>query len=222
MWVNPDLSAGEDLSTAQVSLISAMDINDPESPVDMSRLSWISPYVGNNSGDRPYAEMLLDEIRVGTTWADVTPDGSGSGGGGEEPQTWAGYTIVNAEMDANTEDLLGWVNVEKAPFIWSYGLNTYVYVDEATITESGTWMYIYNLAGDPAPGGDGTWAGYPVTESDDGNGGTNLDVNTGNFMNWIKVNGDPYIYSYGVAGWLYMPQSYVSPFGAWAYLLAAF
>jgi hypothetical protein len=75
MWVNPDLSAGEDLSTAQVSLISAMGINDPESPVDMSRLSWISPYVGNNSGDRPWAEMLLDEIRVGTRWEDVAPTG---------------------------------------------------------------------------------------------------------------------------------------------------
>jgi hypothetical protein len=75
-------------------------------------------------------------------------------------------------------------------------------------------MYIYNLSGQPAPGGDTTWAGYPVLET--------ADVNTGAFMGWIKVNGDPYIYSYGIASWLYMPQNYVSSFGAWAYLLAGF
>lgn len=214
MWVNPDLSVGDDISAAQVQLPDVYDINDPEAPVDMSRLSWISPYVGHASGDRPYAELLLDEIRVGTTWNDVTPSGSGNGGGGEEPDTWAGYPILNAEMDVNTEGLMGFVNVEKAPFIWSYGLGTYVYVDEAAISTSGAWLYIYNLSGVEAPGGETTWAGYPIIDGE--------FVNTGTFMKYLKVNGDPYIYAFGVESWLYMPQNYVSAFGAWAYLLAAF
>lgn len=211
MWVNPDLSSGENTETAQLQLLSVYDINDPLAPVDMSRLSWISPYVGHASGDRPHAEMLLDEIRVGTTWGDVTPGGSGGGG---EPRTWAGYPVVNAEMDVDTGELLGWVNVEKAPFVWSYGLNTYIYVDETAVTASGAWLYIYNLSGQSGAGGDATWSGYAILET--------FDVNTGGFMGWLKVNGDPFIYSYGIVSWLYMPQSYVSSFGAWAYLLAGF
>lgn len=36
--------------------------------------SWISVEVGNASSNRPYSEFSFDELRIGATWADVTPN----------------------------------------------------------------------------------------------------------------------------------------------------
>jgi hypothetical protein len=34
---------------------------------------WISVEAGNTSSNRPYSEFTFDELRIGATWADVTP-----------------------------------------------------------------------------------------------------------------------------------------------------
>ncbi|MEX0329840.1 MAG: chondroitinase-B domain-containing protein [Puniceicoccaceae bacterium] len=55
------------------------------------------------------------------------------------------------------------------------------------------------------------WAHFPVEE--DGK-----SVDTGSFIGWIDISLDPWIYNYALAVWLYLPESLVSPTGAWAYV----
>jgi hypothetical protein len=33
----------------------------------------VRPFAGGNAANQPFAEMYFDEIRIGTTYADVTP-----------------------------------------------------------------------------------------------------------------------------------------------------
>jgi hypothetical protein len=55
-----------------------------------------------------------------------------------------------------------------------------------------------------------TWAGYSV-EAD----GTS--VNTDTFLGWIDILNDPWIWSYSLDGYLYLPEENVSDVGGWAY-----
>lgn len=66
LWVNPDL-ATEDLGAAMST--AYMDGTD----ISHGGIDFISPFLGNNSSGRPPSEILWDEIRIGTTYADVTP-----------------------------------------------------------------------------------------------------------------------------------------------------
>jgi hypothetical protein len=55
------------------------------------------------------------------------------------------------------------------------------------------------------------WAGYEV--SDDGS-----SVNTAGFLGWIDISQAPWIYSYSLGTFIYLPESGVSPAGGWAYV----
>jgi hypothetical protein len=65
MWVNPPLGATPDISTASARSVGGFNFS----------FDRIRPFVGGNDAgnNRPYAEMGLDEIRVGDTFASVTP-----------------------------------------------------------------------------------------------------------------------------------------------------
>ena len=76
MWVNPNLEHPEDTSTADLAILGPMD---GANPVHYTGLTVVSPFVGHASGNRPHAEMLLDELRIGRTWASVTPLDDSSG-----------------------------------------------------------------------------------------------------------------------------------------------
>lgn len=204
MWVNPDITQPEDTSTAQVVNLSATDVNDPEAIVDLSNISWISPWAGGGDIYRPWAEMLIDELRIGTTWDSVTPTGDGP----PPAPTWAGFTTDEAG-DCDTGDFLGWINVSDAPRIYSYALKTYIYMDESFVGPGGGWGYVFNLSADAPRGGDLTWAGYTVLET--------YDVETRLFLDWINIIQAPYVYSYNLGYWLYMPESYVTTSGGWGY-----
>lgn len=203
-WVNPDIEAPEDVGTAQVVNLSAMDINDPEAVVDLSNIAWISPWAGNGDTTRPWAELLVDELRIGTTWESVTPTGGGTGPTNE----WAGFP-VDANGDCNTGQLLGWINVAEAPLILSYTFDTYLFIEESYVSAAGTWGYVFNRSTDAPTGGDDVWAGYTVLAS--------KDVETRRFLKWINVIGAPYLFSYSLDAWLYMPESYVTQQGGWGY-----
>ena len=45
--------------------------------------------------------------------------------------------------DADTGNLLGWINVNQAPHIWSYSLEDWVYMEEPAADASGAWGYFY-------------------------------------------------------------------------------
>lgn len=55
-----------------------------------------------------------------------------------------------------------------------------------------------------------TWAGFPM----DARG----NVDTGNWLEWLSVAGD-YAYAWTLNCWLFLPESHVSPSGAWAYVM---
>jgi hypothetical protein len=54
------------------------------------------------------------------------------------------------------------------------------------------------------------WAGYPVE-------GDGVSVNTEGFLGWIDVSQAPWIYSYSLGKFLYLPEDNVSSAGGWAY-----
>lgn len=62
----------------------------------------------------------------------------------------------------------------------------------------------HGLAGQPEE-----WAGYPYV---DGQG----HVNTKSFLGWLLVR-EPFVYSYALEGWVYLPEQHVSDAGAWLY-----
>lgn len=80
-------------------------------------------------------EMWIDNWAT----AAVPPDPSG---GGDE--TWAGYPVLETG-DANTGEWLGWVNVSAKPWILSYSLNQWTYIDESAVSDSGSWVYVSNF-----------------------------------------------------------------------------
>ncbi len=55
------------------------------------------------------------------------------------------------------------------------------------------------------------WAGYPIYD-EFGN------VDTGSWMGWVNVTYRPFIYSYELAKYLYIPDAALSEFGAWSFL----
>jgi hypothetical protein len=73
LWINPNPLGGEPLkANADVTILSG-DTNSR----DFSNVDFIRPFVGNvqgtvgNTNFRPFAVMRVDEIRIGTTWADM-------------------------------------------------------------------------------------------------------------------------------------------------------
>jgi hypothetical protein len=65
-------------------------------------------------------------------------------GGGPVGETWAGYDVLPSG-DCFTGDWLGWVYVGFKPWILSYSLNQWMYIDEAAVTDSGSWIYVFNF-----------------------------------------------------------------------------
>jgi hypothetical protein len=66
MWVNPPLGATPDISTASARSENAFNFS----------FDRVRPFVGGNdtgNGGRPYAELALDELRVGNTFRSVAP-----------------------------------------------------------------------------------------------------------------------------------------------------
>ena len=57
--------------------------------------------------------------------------------------TWAGYD-VDEFGDADTGAWLGVVNVDAAPWIWSYLLETWLYIPEDVVEEAGSWSFVPN------------------------------------------------------------------------------
>jgi hypothetical protein len=73
LWLNPDPLGGEPLTAnADVTILSG-DANSR----DISNIDYIRPFLGaaqnatNAATSRPAAVMLIDEIRLGTEWADM-------------------------------------------------------------------------------------------------------------------------------------------------------
>jgi hypothetical protein len=66
----------------------------------------------------------------------------GSTGSASALGEWAGFPIANAAMDVDTGPFLGWINVRNGDFVWSYALNGWLFLPEASVTDSGAWIYV--------------------------------------------------------------------------------
>lgn len=73
LWLDPDPNSEPSLASAYVSILSGVDVFAK----DYSNLDFIRPFLGGQQGtpgaanDRPPGELVLDEIRIGTTYADM-------------------------------------------------------------------------------------------------------------------------------------------------------
>lgn len=61
-----------------------------------------------------------------------------------------------------------------------------------------------------ATGGGDTWAGYPVEDG--------IYANTGDFLGYLSIVYAPWVYSFDLGTFIYLPESAVQPNGAWMYL----
>ena len=60
-----------------------------------------------------------------------------------EEVTWAGFPVSSAG-DVDTSDWMGYLNVQSAPWLWSYSLSKYLYLEEDWVTGAGSWLYAMN------------------------------------------------------------------------------
>jgi len=70
-------------------------------------------------------------------------------------------------------------------------------------------LYRWEQADQPPGQVTGNWAGYDVMDS--------RFVDTGSWMGWLMARDAPYVYHYGLEGWLYAEESTESDQGAWFY-----
>ena len=59
-----------------------------------------------------------------------------------DSRQWGGYEVLPDGQSVNTEGFLGFIDISQTPWVWVYGLGTYVYMDESYVNPSGGWMWI--------------------------------------------------------------------------------
>lgn len=69
LWVNPLLNTEPTLESADAQYIGALDFS----------YNRVRAFAGNTTADGPYANFSVDEVRFGSTFADVTPHTPGGG-----------------------------------------------------------------------------------------------------------------------------------------------
>jgi hypothetical protein len=57
-----------------------------------------------------------------------------------EVDTWGPWQKTGEDVD--TTPWMGWLYVGYGDWVWSYSLNSYIYLPEGNLTESGAWTYI--------------------------------------------------------------------------------
>lgn len=67
LWLSPDPSVEPSLGSADVTILSG-DAN----AVDTSGIDFTRPFIGNESSGRPFGVLAMDELRIGTTYADMS------------------------------------------------------------------------------------------------------------------------------------------------------
>lgn len=122
IWVNPVLDVEDEESAMTADVMDGEDAYH----IPVGRLGIEA---GNSSDTRNKGELYIDEIRVGTTYAAVTPYREGF---------WHGYEI-GARGWVNTGNLMGPLNVDFAPWIYSSRIG---WIYEGPIDANGGWIFI--------------------------------------------------------------------------------
>ena len=133
-------------------------------------------------------------------------DISGDPAGGND---WAGLPIdENGWVDSG--EWMGPLHVLESPWVFSPIANAWLFIDLATLTESGGWAYLpYPLpAGDPGEGP--AWGGLAVDE--------NGWVHTGAWMGPLNVSLAPWVYVAAFDSWLYVDADSFTASGGWIFV----
>lgn len=110
-FVNPDPKAEPPTEAA-----NSKRLGTEANSFDYSGLDYIRPFVGNLNGTQPFGVMLMDELRIGTTYADVSAGGvallagdtDGDGIAGEYPDDLVPIrdNFQTAKVDRTSGDLV--------------------------------------------------------------------------------------------------------------------
>ncbi len=127
-------------------------------------------------------------------------------------ELWAGYE-VDQDGWIDTGDFMGQLNVELDPWIWSSELERWIYMSEENVTDTGAWFYAATGGQtDPVSAAEtNSWAGYVI----DGSGW----VDTGDFMGYLFIEIDSWVWSLEEETWFYVPEETVSNEGGWVFTL---
>jgi hypothetical protein len=87
------------------------------------------------------APTYIDNIFLDVSAANLTEPPIGSGGGLGD---WALWPILDEAGNVDTGSWMGYINVASQPWIWSYSLNQWLYIDKNSVLSSGSWVYVTN------------------------------------------------------------------------------
>lgn len=110
------LNGGSDFSSTATELRALIVAEAP----DQARNTKIFPSSESGTGGSPVLVITYEES-------------SGS--------TWAGYDILETG-DVDTSNWLGFINVNNSPWIYSYNLDQWMYIEESSVNNSGSWTYV--------------------------------------------------------------------------------
>jgi hypothetical protein len=96
---------------------------------------WIGLTVGDGTGNRPHAEVIFDEFRLGASWEDVTPHTGGA--------RWGAYPVLEGG-DIHTGDrYLGWLAAtDKADWAYSWTMDGWIHLPHYQVEPGGGWIYL--------------------------------------------------------------------------------
>lgn len=133
--------------------------------------------------------------------------------------TWAGY-VVDHKGWADTGGMLGHVYTGAKPWIYSNGVNNWLYIEESFVLQGTCWAWVANLSGMPGSGtiSPGTWFGWYFD-----NGGPWLEsgnwVHTGQFLQHLYAYPQHvFIWSRNLPSWLRIVPTSMSAHGGWVYV----
>lgn len=184
-----------------------------------------SPWL--NLDDNLFLLKVSEEETYVADWRGTIPQISLASGSLEPPAITVAPVDVTVEQGASASFTVAAEGTEPLSYQWFKDGALLAGATEATLNLTGVsaadaGLYVVEVRnaygsvrsagvvltveGDPVPD---TWAGYPI----DANG----YVNTGTFLGWIYPDGD-YILVFYLDKWIYLPESFVSEQGAWAFI----
>lgn len=124
------------LDTEDGSGIWLFRVNPGDVPINNFQVSLSR---GNSDdGEKGIDPTYFDNIALDTTGQNLSEPPVEGG------PTWAGYPVTE-DGDANTGDWMGWVHVGFEPWILSYNLDQWMYIEEEAVSDDGSWIYIFNF-----------------------------------------------------------------------------
>jgi len=154
-------------------------------------------------GDATWTYTFFDNTLWTTSGGDFIEGASATTNvSGTGPYTWSGFTL--------TRDVQQWLDEPSTNNGWILIGDETQRSTKRYGSREGVGGAILTISYTMDTGPE-AWAGFPFAE--DGR-----SVNTGAFLGWIDVGGEPWIWSYSLENYLYLPERSVTSAGAWVFV----